>query len=63
MVTILSSFQVTTPPRAATGALYANAVDGAFATIYGEANLTHFEVWAYPRESVRSLCGRSYRFI
>ena len=24
-----------------------DAVDGAFATIYGEANLTHFEVWAY----------------
>jgi len=31
----------------------ADAVDGAFATIYGEANLAHFEVWAYqvnPRE-------------
>jgi transglutaminase-like putative cysteine protease len=25
----------------------ADAVDGAFATIYGQANLTHFEVWAY----------------
>lgn len=25
----------------------ADAVDGAFATIYGEAALTHFEVWAY----------------
>jgi transglutaminase-like putative cysteine protease len=25
----------------------ADAVDGAFATIYGEAKLTHFEVWAY----------------
>jgi len=25
----------------------ADAVDGAFATIYGEANPTHFEVWAY----------------
>jgi Transglutaminase-like superfamily len=25
----------------------ADAVDTAFATIYGEANLTHFEVWAY----------------
>lgn len=25
----------------------ADAVDGAFATIYGEADLTHFEVWAY----------------
>lgn len=25
----------------------ADAVDGAFATIYGEAQLTHFEVWAY----------------
>ncbi len=24
-----------------------DAVDGAFATIYGEAMLTHFEVWAY----------------
>jgi transglutaminase-like putative cysteine protease len=24
-----------------------DAVDGAFATIYGEANLSHFEVWAY----------------
>ena len=24
-----------------------DAVDGAFATIYGEANLTYFEVWAY----------------
>ena len=24
-----------------------DAVDGAFATIYGEASLTHFEVWAY----------------
>jgi transglutaminase-like putative cysteine protease len=24
-----------------------DAVDGAFATIYGEATLTHFEVWAY----------------
>jgi hypothetical protein len=22
-------------------------VDAAFATIYGEATLTHFEVWAY----------------
>ena len=31
----------------------ADAVDGAFATIYGEATLVHFEVWAYqvnPRE-------------
>jgi len=25
----------------------ADAVDGAFATIYGEARLAHFEVWAY----------------
>jgi transglutaminase-like putative cysteine protease len=25
----------------------ADAVDGAFATIYGEAKLKHFEVWAY----------------
>lgn len=25
----------------------ADAVDGAFATIYGQADLTHFEVWAY----------------
>jgi transglutaminase-like putative cysteine protease len=25
----------------------ADAVDGAFATIYGAANLTHFEIWAY----------------
>ena len=25
----------------------ADAVDGAFATIYGEARLTRFEVWAY----------------
>ena len=25
----------------------ADAVDGAFATIFGEARLTHFEVWAY----------------
>jgi transglutaminase-like putative cysteine protease len=25
----------------------ADAVDGAFATIYGEASLTYFEVWAY----------------
>jgi transglutaminase-like putative cysteine protease len=25
----------------------ADAVDGAFATIYGAANLAHFEVWAY----------------
>jgi transglutaminase-like putative cysteine protease len=25
----------------------ADAVDGAAATIYGEANLTHFEIWAY----------------
>ena len=24
-----------------------DAVDGAFATIYGEANLSHFQVWAY----------------
>jgi transglutaminase-like putative cysteine protease len=24
-----------------------DAVDGAFATIYGEARLVHFEVWAY----------------
>ena len=24
-----------------------DAVDGAFATIYGEATLTHFQVWAY----------------
>ena len=22
-------------------------MDGAFATIYGEASLTHFQVWAY----------------
>jgi transglutaminase-like putative cysteine protease len=31
----------------------ADAVDGAFGTIFGEAKLTHFEVWAYqvePRE-------------
>jgi transglutaminase-like putative cysteine protease len=25
----------------------ADAVDAAFSTIYGEATLTHFEVWAY----------------
>jgi transglutaminase-like putative cysteine protease len=25
----------------------ADAVDGAFATIYGEASLVHFEIWAY----------------
>ena len=25
----------------------ADAVDGAFATIYGEATLAYFEVWAY----------------
>jgi transglutaminase-like putative cysteine protease len=25
----------------------ADAVDGAFATIYGEAKLAYFEVWAY----------------
>jgi membrane protein YdbS with pleckstrin-like domain len=25
----------------------ADAAVGAFATIYGEAKLTHFEVWAY----------------
>jgi transglutaminase-like putative cysteine protease len=25
----------------------ADAVDGAFATIYGAANLAHFHVWAY----------------
>ncbi len=25
----------------------ADAVDGAFATIYGEAKLAHFEIWAY----------------
>jgi transglutaminase-like putative cysteine protease len=25
----------------------ADAVDGAFATIYGEATLSHFEIWAY----------------
>ncbi len=25
----------------------ADAVDGAFATVYGQANLTYFEVWAY----------------
>jgi transglutaminase-like putative cysteine protease len=25
----------------------ADAVDGAFATIYGEARLAHFEIWAY----------------
>jgi hypothetical protein len=25
----------------------ADAVDGAFATIYGEAKLTYYEVWAY----------------
>jgi len=24
-----------------------DAVDGAFATIYGAATMTHFEVWAY----------------
>jgi hypothetical protein len=25
-----------------------DAVNGALATIYGEATLRHFEVWAYP---------------
>ena len=24
-----------------------DAVDGAFATVYGQATLTHFQVWAY----------------
>lgn len=27
--------------------VYETSVDGAFATIYGEARLVHFEVWAY----------------
>jgi transglutaminase-like putative cysteine protease len=29
----------------------ADAVDGAFATIYGAANMTHFQIWAYQVDS------------
>jgi transglutaminase-like putative cysteine protease len=35
----------------------ADAVDGAFATIYGEATLTHFEVWAYQVDPLRVSVG------
>jgi transglutaminase-like putative cysteine protease len=34
-----------------------DAVDGAFATIYGEANLTWFEVWAYQVNSLQVSVG------
>jgi len=35
----------------------ADAVDGAFATIYGEATLTHFQVWAYQVDPLRVSVG------
>jgi len=35
----------------------ADAVDGAFATIYGEAKLIHFEVWAYQVNSQQVFVG------
>jgi transglutaminase-like putative cysteine protease len=35
----------------------ADAVDGAFATIYGEANLTRFQVWAYQVNSQQVSVG------
>jgi transglutaminase-like putative cysteine protease len=35
----------------------ADAVDGAFATIYGEAALAHFEVWAYQVNSLHVSVG------
>jgi transglutaminase-like putative cysteine protease len=35
----------------------ADAVDGAFATIYGEATLTHFEVWAYQVNPLKVAVG------
>ena len=35
----------------------ADAVDGAFTTIYGEANLTHFEVWAYQVDPLQVSVG------
>jgi len=35
----------------------ADAVDGAFATIYGEARLAHFEVWAYQVNSQQVSVG------
>ncbi|HEX3855690.1 MAG TPA: transglutaminase family protein [Verrucomicrobiae bacterium] len=35
----------------------ADAVDGAFATIYGEATLTHFQVWAYQVNSQQVSVG------
>ena len=38
----------------------ADAVDGAFATIYGEANLTHFQVWAYQVNPPACVCRRCH---
>jgi transglutaminase-like putative cysteine protease len=35
----------------------ADAVDGAFATIYGEAYLAHFEIWAYQVDAQRVSVG------
>jgi hypothetical protein len=43
-ITCLSSKQRIGRVKVAHGA---DAVDGAFATIYGEAYLTRFQVWAY----------------
>jgi hypothetical protein len=40
-----------------------DAVDGAFATIYGEAKLTHFEVWAYQVNPQQVFRRRPDRFI
>lgn len=34
-----------------------DAVDGAFATIYGDAKLSHFEVWAYQVDPLRVSVG------
>ena len=35
----------------------ADAVDGAFATIYGEANPVYFEVWAYQENPLKVSVG------
>jgi len=35
----------------------ADAVDGAFATIYGEASMNHFQIWAYQVSSQNVAVG------
>ena len=40
-----------------------DAVDGAFSTIYGAAQLKWFEVWALPGQSEAGHAGRSDRHV